>query len=372
MLPGGILPGIANPDTHAAMKLAFLLPALIGALALPAWAGPETPRGALLPEEENAVKVHDAALASVVQVEVSWTTPASDVSPELQKFFGQPPAGTRQRRLVGTGVVWDDAGHVVTMATVARSGTRFALLLADGSRRAATLLASDDLAGIAVLQVDGSPAGLHAIARGTSAALRVGQRLYVIGNAYGRVNVMSEGMLGAVTGALSADGHANLVLNASINPGNAGGPVLDTAARVVGLVEGSYGNGSNPGYALGLPVDDVAAAAQALIAHGGPIDHPLLGLEVASAEVTDLPAGLPPGVPVMQVDAQGAARRAGLLARDGDAMDVITAIDGTPVQTLAQLRAQLDKHRPGDTCQLDVWRAGATRRASVTLDKAGR
>jgi S1-C subfamily serine protease len=356
------------------MKIVVLLPALLGALALPAFAAtePAAPHGALLPEEENAMKVYATALPSVVQVDASWTLPEEPgVSPEFQKFFGQVP-GSRKHRVVGTGVVWDDAGHVVTMAPLATTGSTFSILLADGSRRAATLVASDAFWHIAVLKVDGSPAGLHPILRGTSRALSVGQRLYVIGNAYGRINLLSEGMLGGITGGMSADGHANLVLNASINPGNAGGPILDTTARMVGLVEASYGGTREPGYALGLPADDVASAAAALIAHGGPIDHPLLGIDTPSSDSGDLPAGLPPGVPVGAVDAAGPANRAGLLARDGDAIDVITAIDATPVTTLAALRAQLDKHRPGDTCRLDVWRAGTTRQVTVTLDKAKR
>jgi len=345
------------------MKPPFVLSALLAAFALPVLAAP------LLPAEENAAKVYESVLPALVQVDAEWTEATPEVSAEFLKFFGQQAGEPRKRRTVGTGVVWDAAGHVVTTAPAARTGSTLTLGFADGSRRSARLLGTDARIGISVLQIDGGTAGLHPATIGTSRPLRIGQQLYCIGNAYGKANVLSSGMLGAITKAMSDDGHANLVLNSSVNPGNAGGPVLDTAGQVVGLIEGDYASGGHAGYALALPVDDLTAAIARLIAgeHGQPAR---LGLDVAQRNPEDLPAGLPKGVPVLGLDAGGPAQRAGVQPRAGDAIDVITAFDGVPIETYADLRAQLEQHRPGDSCTLAVWRAGRTRTLKVTLDAA--
>jgi len=348
---------------------------LLIATSLHAGAQSAAPAAALLPEEQAAVAVHEASIGSVVTVHISWDDKSAPLDPDLRKLFKLPdePAGRdpRRERAIGTGVVWDAAGHVVAMAGDAvRPGARVEVVLADGSRHDTTVIGSDATLNVAVLQIAGPVPGLHPARLGSSATLRVGQYLFAFGSAWGRGVVMLEGMLGGISSAYGGNGRNSLLVNAAINPGNAGGPVLDTGGRLVGMVHGTYGNGSTVGLVLALPVDDLAAAVPRLIADGR-ISRAQLGLSIVDPqdETTraNLPAGMQPGVPVLGVDAGGPGERAGLRARVDDAIDVITGIDGAPVRGYPDLRAALDRLRPGQVCTLAVWRAGKTINVPVTL-----
>ncbi len=349
------------------------LPLLFALATLPALAAGASPsRDAVQQAEDNAARVYESAVSSVVQIDARWTQKAEGIDPNLAKLLGKQANEPEPQHIIGSGVVWDDAGHVVTMAEVAVQGGTFSVTLADGSHRTAKVLGSDPTLDISVLQLEGPVHDLHPIAAGTSQGLRVGQHVYVIGSPYGLTNMLSEGLLGGISRHMAQNGHATLVLGADVNPGNAGGPVLDSSGRVIGLVTGNYGSGRSPGFAMGLPIDDIASVVARLIADGR-IDHPRLGIQVDDGPVVaDLPAGLPEGVRVAGVDPGGAAERAGVRARDGDAIDVITAIDSVAIASFADLRKQLDKHRTGDHATLTIWRSGQTRVVPITLQPTAR
>ena len=354
---------------HRPRALALLLAALtlpvLGAVA--ATDAPAPAHAPILPDEQNAIAVNDAASPSVVQIQATWTQPVGKQIAGMEKIFGKEGMKVPPHLSVGAGVVWDVAGHVVTSQQVGgEAGTTFKVTLADGSRRAATLLGADATLGISVLKLDGPTDGLHPIVVGASRGLRVGQRLYVIGNAYGSGPLFSTGMLGALERTVSGMGRRSLVLNVAANPGDAGGAVLDTSGRLVGLIRGIYSGNGSVGFALVQPCDDFASAIPRLIA-GEHIEHAVLGISVEDARSEDLPDGLPPGVAVIKPDTGGAGEHAGLLARDGDAVDVITAIDGVAIRSFPDLAAVLDRHRPGDACDLTVWRAGKSRTLRIAL-----
>jgi len=330
----------------------------------------------LLAEEQVAIAVHDAAIGSVVQVDVDWQAKDGSASPEFEQFFGkimpvQSPRPPHRDHVAGTGVVWDAAGHVVAMIEMAgKTDARIALTFSDGSRRSARLVGTDRALNVSVLQIDGAPSGLHPITLGSSAGLRVGQQVFALGSAWGRGIVMMQGMLGATSADFDNTGRTSLLVNSPVNPGNTGGPVLDTSGQVIGLIQGMYTNNGYAGLAMAMPSDTLAWVVPRLIADGR-VARGQLGLTIVDSkrdsDQAALPEGLPGGVAVATVSAGGPAERAGLRARAGDAVDVITGIDGSPVRGFPDLRAVLDRLRPGQTCTLTVWRAGKTISVPVTL-----
>lgn len=360
------------------MRPALRLLPLLAALAGPAFAQNAPAKPALLPDEVVAMAVHDATANSVLKIDVAWSASAARTDASLDKLlpkeFVQSQSRSQLQRAVGSAVLWDDAGHVVT--TEFRSpnpGSTFEATLPDGTRRPARLLGTDTELGISVLQLEGAATGMRPVTAGASHALRVGQRLYVLGNAWGRSFILLEGMLGGISAAYADNGHDSLLMTATVNPGNAGGPVFDTSGRLVGLIQGLYGvggNAGNGGLTMVLQSDDFAWAVPQLIAKGrvdrARLDIGLVDLSAAN-DGNEVPADLPRGVGVLTLGVDGAGARAGLRARDGDAIDVITGLDGTPVRSYADLRAALDRRHAGDACTLTVWRAGKTIELPVTL-----
>jgi S1-C subfamily serine protease len=352
--------------------LSALSALLLGALALPAAAtGPVGPAAALQAEEANAAAVHDAIAPSVVKIDVSWLEPPAKLAPGLEQFLRQDSQGNATpRHGTGTGVLWDASGHVVTSSTVVEApGGTLKVTLADGSRRDATLVAVDDRSKVAVLKIEGATTGLRPATPGPSGSLRVGQRIYVMGASFGKALVFVDGMLGAVTSAYADDGYQDLAVNTSLNPGTAGGPLFDSAGRMVGMVKGVYAGNSGGGFALGTASDEIAWVVPRLLADGH-IDRAQIGISIQDPDAPPLPPNLPAGVAVFAVDAAGPGQRAGLRPRDGDAVDIITAMDGAPIASFPELRRALERYRPGDACTLTVWRAGRTRSVSVILDRA--
>ncbi|HEY8973751.1 MAG TPA: S1C family serine protease, partial [Burkholderiaceae bacterium] len=302
------------------MKPLSALPALLGALVLPAAAtGPMDPAAALQAEEANAVAVHDAIAPSVVKIDVSWQEPPPKLAPGLEQFLREDSQGkTTPRRGTGTGVLWDTSGHVVTSSTVVEAaGGSFKVTLADGSRRDATLVAVDNRSKVAVLKLEGATTGLRPATPGSSGSLRVGQRIYVMGASFGKALVFVDGMLGAITSAYADDGYQDLAVNTSLNPGTAGGPLFDSAGRMVGLVKGIYVGNTGGGFVLGTASDDIAWVVPRLLADGH-VERAQIGISIQDLDALPLPPNLPAGVAVFAVDAAGAGERAGLRPRDGD------------------------------------------------------
>ena len=345
---------------------AVLIAATLG-LSAAARAAPDASRAALLPDEQNAIAVFESAAPSVVQIDASWSEASAQQIAGFQNLFDKAAMPSPLRRGIGGGVLWDAAGHIVTTSAVASgAGATFAITLADGSRRGATLVGVDKPTDLAVLQLDGPRTGWRPIAASAFRPALVGQHVYVIGNSYGRGALFETGMVGAVDRLVEGSTTHALQLNLVASPGDAGGPALDSAGHLLGLVRGLYANTAYPGYAVAIPIEYLARLVPRLIAEGR-IDHPSMDINIIDARDASLPATLPPGLAVLRPDAGGAGERAGLLARDGDAIDVITAIDGTLVRSFPDLRMLLDTHHAGDTCTLTVWRAGASRTLRLTL-----
>jgi len=326
-----------------------------------------TPRGPLMADELNNIAVFRAASPSVVNIT------ALGLERDLfSRNVQQVPQGT------GTGFVWDTAGHVVTNFHVIQDAAGARVTLSDQSSYKAELVGAFPDRDLAVLKIVAPAGKLKALPVGSSRDLQVGQQVYAIGNPFGLDQTLTTGIVSAlnreiesvtrrlIRGAIQTD--------AAINPGNSGGPLLDSAGRLIGVNTAIFSpSGASAGIGFAIPVDEVNRIVPRLIRDGRMV-RPALGVTGGGAEINRA-LGLPKGVPLVRIQRGGPAAKAGLKAfarGDGGVVqgDVITAINDEAVEDADDMLNALEKLNPGDSATLTLWRAGATRKVSVTLSES--
>jgi S1-C subfamily serine protease len=326
-----------------------------------------TARGELAADEKATIDLFESARDSVVfittrqQVRDFWTRNVFTV-----------PRGT------GSGFIWDEAGHVVTNFHVIQGASEATVRLADGRDYKAALVGASPGHDIAVLRIGVTAKRPPPLPLGTSRELRVGQKVFAIGNPFGLDWTLTTGIVSALDRSLSGpDGTSvdHLVqTDAAINPGNSGGPLLDSAGRLIGVNTAIYSpSGVSAGIGFAVPVDTVNRVVPQLIRHGKYL-RPGLGIEVDEGLNQRLSAMLEiEGVFVLGVPRGSPAAVAGLkgatVARDGSFVpgDIIVAVERKPVDSVGKLLARLDDFRVGDTVRLTVLRGSARVEVPVTL-----
>lgn len=358
---------------------------LIALIALLAWyAAPEllyrigraeaaprevTPRGALAAEEQSNIDIFERSKASVVFISTServmdfWT-----------RNVMQVPRGT------GSGFIWDNSGHVVTNWHVISGAADANVRLADGRDYAASLVGASPAHDLAVLRIRIPANQPTPVPIGTSHDLRVGQKVFAIGNPFGLDWSLTTGIVSALDRSLSGDEGGviqHLIqTDAAINPGNSGGPLLDSAGRLIGINTAIYSpSGGSAGVGFAVPVDTVNRVVPQLIATGH-YAPPSLGIETDDVLSREIARQLGvAGVAVVRVRANSSAARAGLRGvRVGPRNsitpgDVILAVDGKEVGSAALLNARLDDHQVGETVKLKIWREGTEIEVTATLQQ---
>jgi S1-C subfamily serine protease len=343
--------------------------------ALPRWSAyfqtavaasprPTTERGQLTAEEQQNIDIFEKWKASVVYIATSdrvmdfWTRNVTNV-----------PRGT------GSGFIWDTDGHVVTNVHVIAGAAAANVKLADGRDYEATLVGASLAHDIAVLQIRVPKDQPQPMAVGASHDLRVGQKVFAIGNPFGLDWTLTTGIVSALDRSLEGDSGSvirHLIqTDAAINPGNSGGPLLDSSGRLIGVNTAIYSpSGASAGVGFAVPIDTVNRVVPQLIANGR-YAPPSLGIEVddllSRAVARELGVI---GVAVLRASRTAAAplRGARLGARNTIIPgDVILAIDGKQVGTAAQLAATLDDYKVGDRVMLTVWREGKQLQVAAVL-----
>ncbi len=272
----------------------------------------------------------------------------------------------------GSGVVYDTKGDIVTNAHVVGTATSLQVSLASGGKPlAATVVgvfAPDDLA---VIKVQTGAGSLHPATFARSATVRVGEIVLAMGNPLGLTGTVTDGIVSATGRTVSEGQGSSAVLisaiqtSAAINPGNSGGALVNLAGQVIGIPTLAAADpqlgGAAAGIGFAIPSDTVTSIAPQLISTGKVISSGRASLGITAQTVADA-AGQPAGVGVVSVAAGSAAARAGIAAGD-----VITAVDGQQVASLAGLQAVLAAHKPGDRVQVQLSRDGTTSTVTVTL-----
>jgi S1-C subfamily serine protease len=216
----------------------------------------------------------------------------------------------------GSGFVRDEQGDIVTNCHVIADAAEARMRLADGREFAATLVGASRMHDLAVLHIDVPSDRPGPLPLGSSRDLRVGQRLYAIGNPFGLDWSLSMGIVSALDRSLSGDGGSveHLIqTDAAINPGNSGGPPLDSVGRLVGVNTAIYSpSGASAGIGFAVPVDTVNRVVPELIVHGKYLP-PTLGADIGENLQDALAARLGvEGVPVLKVLPGSPAAAAGL------------------------------------------------------------
>jgi len=306
---------------------------------------------------------------------------AATVSPAVVTITSvadfDPSSGAVPQVGVGSGVIYDAGGWILTNCHVVKGGASLEVALQDGRTFSGQVYGIDTLTDLAIVKVDAT--GLPAAPMGDSGGLQPGQQVIAIGSPLGTyTNSVTSGIVSALGRSIVAQGPEgcndnlnNLIqTDAAINFGNSGGALVDTGSRVVGINTAIASRAEGIGFAI--PVN-IAKPIMAQALDGQPLARPYIGIRYLALDaqlaaerelsidfgalIADSPDGRQPGVVT-----GSPADTAGL--RNGD---VITAIDGTRIDSRTPLEDLLAQHAPGDTITLEVVRDGRTLTVSLTL-----
>ena len=327
-----------------------------------------TPRAPLNAEERNTVRRFKEAKPSVVYVS-SIVQGRDSRTLDITKV----PTGT------GTGFVWDEWGHIVTnhhLITLEDKGKRVAdvdeveITLADGKTYKGRVIGYSFAYDIAVLQAFAPLEAMRPIPIGRSRDLLVGQSVLAIGNPFGLDHSLSKGVISALGREIGTDYSTRITngiqTDAAVNPGNSGGPLLDSGGRLVGMntaIVATKGEGS-VGIGFAIPVDTLNQVVPKLIARGFLVPV-RMGFDTVNAAVALQTFGVQRGLVLLEVLPDSPAGRAGLRALQLDdkgglkAMgDILLTYQGRVIESNGQLMAMLELEPPADEVVFDVLREG--------------
>ena len=277
---------------------------------------------------------------------------------------------------LGSGVILDSNGDIVTNAHVVGAATTFTVTLStDRAPLDATLVASFPQGDLAVIKLTSPPKGLKAAAFADSSKLKIGQIVMAMGNPLGLSSSVTQGIVSATGRTVTEPGGGSgpatpltdmVQTSAAINPGNSGGALVDLSGDIVGIptltaVDQELG-GAAPGIGFAISSNTARNIADQMVESGKVTNSGLAALDVTVRTVTDITAN-PIGVGVISVTPNGAAAKAGIAGGD-----LITKVNGTPTPTASALSEALAGLKPGQQVPVVVTHAdGSESTVSVTL-----
>jgi putative serine protease PepD len=299
----------------------------------------------------------------------------SDGNPDVQRQFvdtvqqlSPSVVQIQTGNALGSGVVYDDQGNIVTNAHVVGNSKTFTVTLHRGDQHDATLVGTYPPNDLAVIKLKDGSAPKAAF--GDSGKLQVGDLVLAIGNPLGLRSSVTDGIISSL-GRTVGEGNGAVIpaavqTSAPINPGNSGGALVDLDRQVVGIptlaaTNPELGGAQAPGIGFAIPSNTVKRIADQLIANGKVLHsgRAYLGVEVASRIAE-------PSVVVAGVEKGGPADKAGI--KPGD---TIVSIDGKPVRSTDDVATILAEHKPGDTVPVEVRHAdGSKATLQVKLGEA--
>ncbi|WP_042371332.1 S1C family serine protease [Streptacidiphilus neutrinimicus] len=281
---------------------------------------------------------------------------------------------------LGTGIVYDTKGDIVTNAHVVGTATSFQVLLSDQSKAlAATLVASYPANDLAVIKLSNPPAKLTPAVFGDTSKVDVGQIVLAMGSPLGLSSSVTQGIVSA-TGRTVSEGKSeenpqgttipNMVqTSAAINPGNSGGALVNLSNQVIGVntlaaVSNGESGAQAPGIGFAIPASSVTDLADQMIKYGKVVDsgRAALGVSVRTVIVTNSNGSQTSGAGVVTVTSGGPADKAGIQAGD-----VITQVNGETVDSSQALSTVLATLKPGQQVPVVFLRDGASKTVQVTL-----
>jgi S1-C subfamily serine protease len=321
------------------------------------------------PEERASIRVYDQSNRSVVNI--------NTLTVKADFFFREVPSEG-----AGSGSILDKAGHILTNHHVIEDANQISVTLHDGNSYDAKLVGQDPVNDIAVLKIDAPAETLFPVTFGDSSKLRVGQRVYALGNPFGLERTMTTGIISSLNRTLpSRTGRLMkqiIQLDAALNRGNSGGPLLNTRGELIGMntaIASRTGENTGVGFAIGS--NTVARVVPQLIRDGRVI-RPDIGItRVMETEEGLLVATISEHGPAELAGIRGFTiireqRRRGPFtyeqARiDRSTADLVIGCDGQRVANVDDLLTIVEAKRPGDTAVLNIVREGRTIDVPVRL-----
>jgi len=321
---------------------------------------------ALTPEEQVSIRVYEDVNRSVVNITTR--------SVRADNFFLQavPEEGT------GSGLVIDQAGHILTNFHVIEDVREVVVTLYDGETYDATYVGADPVNDLAVIRVEAPVESLIPVRMGDSANLKVGMNVYAIGNPFGLERTLTTGIISSLNRSLKIHRDRTIKsiiqIDAAVNPGNSGGPLLDSHGRMIGINTAIYSaTGQSSGVGFAIPVNLAKRVIPQLIRHGRVI-RPEIGISrVYETENGLLVAQLVPGGPAEKAGIRGPQvlreRRGPFVVErtDRTAADTITHVDGEKISTVDDFLGDIESRNPGDTITLTVLRDGKSIQVPMRL-----
>src|SRR5689334_1206956 len=293
--------------------------------------------------------------------------------PIFRRFFGVPGGGpsNQVQRSLGSGVIVDTGGLVVTNNHVIEGATEVKVSLADKRELEADIVLKDQRSDLAVLRIRGQSERFPAIDFADSDALLVGDLVLAIGNPFAVGQTVTHGIVSAVarTQVGITDYQFFIQTDAAINPGNSGGPLVDMTGKLVGINTAIFSrSGGSQGIGFAIPANMVRVVVASAKGGGSTVKRPWLGarLQAVTPEIAEsLGLKRPAGALVATVTPGSAAARSGL--RTGD---LIVSIDGQAVDDPNAFDYRFATKALGGSARLGVVRGGRETAATVALETA--
>ncbi len=380
-----LMPGLGGTQSGAQAEAtptpdlgAFLFPESTPEATPSETAQPDTSSAPMMTPEAATGKM--PALDGVLPVITDTANPIPDIVEQVSpgvvgitNYTYVTDYGDYAEQSSGSGFVISSEGYILTNAHVVDGASKLGVVFNDGTELEASLVGYDNTTDLAVLRVEKT--GLYALKLGTSADIRVGEFVIAIGDPTGRELAGSTtfGIISASQRTITIDGQTNtyIQVDAAVNPGNSGGPLIDMKGEVIGIVSAKtvtasyddYGNAiSAEGLGFALPIDDVIKIAQQLITDGS-IKRPGIGISVLDwTEAYAQKYGTVQGVLVYSVTKDGPGDKAGLRNND-----IIVEVDGQAVPSQSDFVALVRGKTVGDSIALKVWRGGDYIETTLTL-----
>lgn len=268
----------------------------------------------------------------------------------------------------GTGIILSEDGYISTNAHVVEGATAIKVVLANEKEYQAELIGADSRTDIAVIKIDEK--GLSPAEFGDSDSLVVGETVIAIGNPYGLelAGTVTSGIVSALNRQIVIDAFYMTLIqtDASINPGNSGGPLVNTYGQVIGITSSKIVESGYEGIGFAIPMNGATKIIEELIQHGYIKNRPFIG--ITGSDINKNYAqiySIPEGVYVEYVDPESDAHKKGL--KHGD---IIVAVDGVEIGSMAELDAEKNKKSPGDTLKLTVYRNTKKLEINVILSES--
>jgi S1-C subfamily serine protease len=282
---------------------------------------------------------------------------------------------------LGSGIVLDKDGHILTNNHVIDGATQVDVTLVDTTTGRARVVGTDPGNDLAVLKVDLPSDRLTPARLGDSSQVRPGEMVLAVGNPFGIEGTVTEGIISGIGRTLSGGTGRPLrqliQSDAAINPGNSGGALFNARGEVIGVttaIENPSGDRVFVGIGYAVPINTATRFLPDLLA-GRQVQHPRMGVglqNMTPALAASLGIDSDDGVLITSVEANSAAAKAGLRGgsgRSGSAAgDVVKALDGKQVKNFDELAAYIDSRNVGDRVQVTVLREGRQTTVEVTLE----